>query len=158
MSRRSSGRIASFCAGGRACLRRMPAKTLAMCRLAVQPFAALRIAPGLPGKPPFDRGHRQRRNRLVRRCQVGDVKTNHLGRRGQGVRPTHPAPAGKVALVLGIGFQRVFRCGRLRISACRLHQPVQRIGPGKMRRQGGSVVQRRCALVLFVLIGAIWRG
>ena len=32
MSRRSSGRMASFCAGGRACLRRMPARTLAMWR------------------------------------------------------------------------------------------------------------------------------
>ena len=46
---------------------------------------------------------------MYRRSPTGDVEPDQLGRGGQGLNTAHPAPAGEVGPVLGIGLQRVLR-------------------------------------------------
>ncbi len=124
---------------------------------AVEPLSALRIAPGQARQPPFYRGGREGRCFAARRCQIGDVEADQLGRRGERVRATHPAPAREVGPILGVGLQRVLRRRLTRIVTRRFDQAVERARASDMGGQGDRVALRISAVVPLMAIGT-FRG
>ena len=108
MAESSSAKIASFCAGGRPCLRRMPASTVGDMAVAeVERLAELAVAPANPGKPPLERGdatldagpfERSRPRDRGRRCQ---------GSGGSFVKTLAPQPGGELPPIGIIGARGV---------------------------------------------------
>ena len=94
---------------------------------------------------------------LARRCQIGDVEADQLGRRGERVRATHPAPAREVGPILGVGLQRVLRRRLTRIVTRRFDQAVERARASDMGGQGDRVALRISAVVPLMAIGT-FRG
>ena len=72
----------------------------------------------------------------LRGGQIGDIKSDQFRRWRQRLRAAHPAPAGEVRPVFGIGSEGVFRGGLTGIVARGLDQTVKRPRACEMRGQG----------------------
>ena len=95
MARRSSGRMASFCSGGRPWVRRIPGEHGGdVPVLAVDRLAALGEIPHERREPPLDGADRARLRAGRAGGAGGDVEAENLRIRGQGREVLPPRPGG----------------------------------------------------------------
>lgn len=151
----SSGRIASFWTGGRACLRRIPASPWRCggpCDR-TRPRAACR-----------SRQARRAAARSSRPTGQGRCSSALPGRRGrarsspatgQRVRSPEPAPAREVLPVGDIGLVGVFGRRGLRVVAGGVDKAIECTGSGNMRGQSDCIAGGRCSLAATVVIRRI---
>lgn len=81
--------------------------------------------------------------------EIGEVKTDHLGRGGQGLHPPHPAPAREIDPVFRVGLERVVGGRGARVVASGVDQTIKVSGTSDMGGQGDGV-----AFLSIVLIDA----